>query len=54
MENTEQTTSTINEAISTLTSLGYDTFSKRIVNHSEFTDNFKFTYWSSAERISEW
>ncbi len=40
MENTQQTNLSINESVKTLTEMGYTSFSKRIVNHSEFADNF--------------
>ena len=48
MENTQQTNLSINESVKALTEMGYTSFSKRIVNHSEFADNCKLTYWSSV------
>jgi hypothetical protein len=35
------------EVVDDLKKLGYDTFSKQIMNHSEFVVNNAFTYWQS-------
>lgn len=42
------------EAIDDLKKLGYDTFSKQIMNHSEFSVMGSFTYWQSYPLSVSW